>query len=1278
MSNVRIAPKVKISQILEKKKREDPVGLITAQRNGTMADFLADDLKAAGINPASVVFGGNPNLNVGGAQSISKNVKTGLTDESKPLETVNKTITHAQDVEAPKCPSCYKNVYKMDEIMFLEKEWHKDCFKCGLGNSIGCKRPLIKGDYETHANIAYCKACYASNFQLGAARGAVLNIPEATKGARSVSETASLFKSSSNEPASPSGGANKPRPTSPERFRTQIDTVKCTVCAKSVYKVEEIVALGSTWHKSCFTCGGSGDQGCKRVLTQDGFEHHSGSPYCTACFNRLFKSGAAARVAQAGQSIPSTNEDKSLHPLKSYQNMNVHVSELTSTYTETAGASTTNGTDESQGSPNRERLKSYMNLNVNIKDLKSTFAANTSDTTTAANTSPKKISSIADKFRSTSNTTKCTVCAKSVYKVEEIVALGSTWHKSCFTCGGSGDQGCKRVLTQDGFEHHSGSPYCTACFNRLFKSKTAAANKSDVANLSTEMSSMQVEESVEPVVSYAAKYGKKEEPTSPNTSFQSYTNTYEKPKPTSAAADKFKAAQAGANKCPCCTKTVYKAEEIFANGNFWHQLCFTCGGRADQGCKRRLNATNFHLQNGEPYCSTCFDRLVKAAFQRSAVGTSPRQSTSDKGSKGISADTDDSPSVPETTTTTPPSAEVASNNEMTGTMSLAERSAAFKSGSNTVAGQTYNAGSYSAEKPKTTSAVADRFKAAQAGANKCPCCTKTVYKAEEIFANGNFWHQLCFTCGGRADQGCKRRLNATNFHLQNGEPYCSTCFDRLVKEVFQKGTVVTPAGRPSEIGRPESSRSIDTSNLNLESNQSEAVNPEPWEGQTASHKLSDRNEISVATTSDSSVESSTRSTVLSGRIGVPKCIVCNMNVYKMEEIIAMDSTWHKNCFCCGGVNGTDGCKKILSADGYEVLNNVPYCYTCFLSTKKSANQSQEKNDVTTAHATHEPVHTAVMEPISTYTPAATATVTHIEQDQPTSTNEEPREEIRESFDLNQIEFHVEGLDNGDGGDDGNQAVIEPEIVPEQHMNHNNNNVVDDEVEYLAEADKEVDVEPEVEVQVEDDPAATGNETYTDVEFKGHIYRGYHLNYEYDFDENGVIYWIGTKNKTIEFSNPQLSGDMTMVMSSCYKGKVENLTSRTIQGTPTYTENSLNSWIKLDLGANRLLLADHYTIKHGGASKGNALRNWYIQAKAIDHENEEEGWITLRDHIDDQAITGEPDSTSTWQLDIPDEISDASIGFRYFRIVQHGPNANKNNCLFCCGIELYGVLFEKLE
>lgn len=59
--------------------------------------------------------------------------------------------------------------------------------------------------------------------------------------------------------------------------------------------------------------------------------------------------------------------------------------------------------------------------------------------------------------------------------MEEIVACGETWHKTCFKCGGYGtiakEAGCGRVLTKDGYSDHAKQPYCNACYGRLFRPK---------------------------------------------------------------------------------------------------------------------------------------------------------------------------------------------------------------------------------------------------------------------------------------------------------------------------------------------------------------------------------------------------------------------------------------------------------------------------------------------------------------------------------------------------------------------------------------------------------------------------------------------------------------------------------------------------------------------------------------------------------------------------------------------------------------------------------------
>ena len=49
------------------------------------------------------------------------------------------------------------------------------------------------------------------------------------------------------------------------------------------------------------------------------------------------------------------------------------------------------------------------------------------------------------------------------------------------------------------------------------------------------------------------------------------------------------------------------------------------------------------------------------------------------------------------------------------------------------------------------------------GGAKCPKCSKTVYMAEEVLAEGHKWHKLCFKCSQ-----CGKMLDRYEIH-------CSSC-----------------------------------------------------------------------------------------------------------------------------------------------------------------------------------------------------------------------------------------------------------------------------------------------------------------------------------------------------------------------------------------------------------------------------------------------------------------------------------------------------------------------
>jgi hypothetical protein len=193
-----------------------------------------------------------------------------------------------------------------------------------------------------------------------------------------------------------------------------------------------------------------------------------------------------------------------------------------------------------------------------------------------------------------------------------------------------------------------------------------------------------------------------------------------------------------------------------------------------------------------------------------------------------------------------------------------------------------------------------------------------------------------------------------------------------------------------------------------------------------------------------------------------------------------------------------------------------------------------------------------------------------------------------------------------------------------------------------------------------------------LDLNGGSFKTTDFSYTADFDQQGVFFYIGQDCGKGEYTNPHTAGLLTASMSSAYRGGPENVVGRTNDNAPNYTENALNSWVKVDLGAGRFLRPTAYTLRHGGSSAGNALRNWRFEAKA----NECDDWLTISRHIGDTSLGEDVNSTRTWMLNVPAEVAGAAVGFRFFRVSQFDKNSSGNNCLFCCGMELYGTLYER--
>uniref|UniRef100_A0A3P8VUH5 E3 ubiquitin-protein ligase n=1 Tax=Cynoglossus semilaevis TaxID=244447 RepID=A0A3P8VUH5_CYNSE len=174
-----------------------------------------------------------------------------------------------------------------------------------------------------------------------------------------------------------------------------------------------------------------------------------------------------------------------------------------------------------------------------------------------------------------------------------------------------------------------------------------------------------------------------------------------------------------------------------------------------------------------------------------------------------------------------------------------------------------------------------------------------------------------------------------------------------------------------------------------------------------------------------------------------------------------------------------------------------------------------------------------------------------------------------------------------------------------------------------------------------------------------------FRHQHDFDENGIVYWVGTNAKTAyEWVNPAAYGLVVVTSSEGRNlpyGRLEDILSRDSSALNCHTNDDKNAWFAIDLGL--WVIPSAYTLRHARGYGRSALRNWVFQVSK-DGQN----WTTLYTHVDDSSLN-EPGSTATWPLDPSKE---EKQGWRHIRIKQMGKNASgQTHYLSLSGLELYG-------
>eukprot|EP01083_Nonionella_stella_P301307 1032943_1 len=165
-------------------------------------------------------------------------------------------------------------------------------------------------------------------------------------------------------------------------------------------------------------------------------------------------------------------------------------------------------------------------------------------------------------------------------------------------------------------------------------------------------------------------------------------------------------------------------------------------------------------------------------------------------------------------------------------------------------------------------------------------------------------------------------------------------------------------------------------------------------------------------------------------------------------------------------------------------------------------------------------------------------------------------------------------------------------------------------------------------------------------------------YTTDFDENGLLYFLGSYARRQAYKNPVQRELVSVVLSSLAADSKNEMYFVGRECVRCMTNNTQPSYMALNLQSIAMKVS-HYTLKHH-TSHNVALTSWTLEGSRDGSK-----WIVLKNHVGDTSLQ-HPGDTKTWRID-----SSANDYLSQFRIYMTSVNNSGRWYLGCSGIELYG-------